>query len=190
MRYTIKALFLVFVSFTFLTCERDDICAEETSTTPRVLIEFVDVLSENQDELKNVPNFTIYGEGLTDNPTTANSKTLVFNSSVNSIELPLLIGVEGEETTSRFIMERRTDLRLDENEETSSNIDIIEITYVPEFRYVSRACGFKSVFTNLRITIVPDEDRWLIDSSFPNNEDNTDNITVENENSTHIYLLH
>jgi hypothetical protein len=190
MTYSRNLLFLLLSGCLLFSCERDDICSTDTSTTPRLLIEFTDVLSDNQDEPKNVPNLTIYGEGLTEDPVSVNSKTLSFNASINSIELPLVIGTEGETVSSRFIMERRTDLRLDENEDTNSNIDIIEISYVPEFRYVSRACGFKAVFTNLSITIVPDDNNWIIDSQFPNNDINTELITVENENSTHAFLLH
>lgn len=182
-----KALILI-VGLTLCSCERDDICAEDTSTTPRLLVEFFDVLE--QDNLKNVPNLTVYGEGLTEDPEAANSKTLIFNTSSNAVALPLIIGTEGEEVTTRFVMERRTDLRLDEDASTSSNIDIIEITYIPEFEFVSRACGYKSVFTDLKVRIVPDSDNWIIAVTFPNNTNNTDNITVANEDATHVNLLH
>ena len=170
------------------SCERDDICAEDSSTTPRLLIEFFDVL--DQDNLKNVPNLTVYGEGLTESPEVSNNKTLIFNSSENAVALPLIIGNEGEEVTTRFVMERRTDFRLDGDAGTSSNIDIVEITYIPEFEFVSRACGYKSVFTDLKVRIVPDGDNWIIASSFPNNLNNTNNITVANEDATHVNLLH
>ncbi|MEM1001427.1 MAG: hypothetical protein AAGH46_02130 [Bacteroidota bacterium] len=188
------------LAFAFLNnCERDDICSEGTPTTPRLIIEFYDASEE--ENLKNVPNFTVFGEdpGLAAPDNEDNSTAIrlepfenerLFNSISNIAKLPLLTGNEGEETTLRFNLERRTDLRLDEDEMTSSNIDMIEIEYVTRYEYVSRACGYKSVFTNLRITVVPDEDNWLaLFFTFPDN-DNTDNITVENEDSTHINLFH
>ena len=98
------------------------------------------------------------------------------------------IGVEGETTTTRYILEKETNLRLDTSATTESNIDILEITYVSEFVYVSRACGFKSVFTQLRISIIDDGNNWIQSFDFPDTTEN--NIIVENENATHLQLFH
>ena len=57
----IKILLLVF-ALGFISCERDDICAESTATTPQLIIEFYD--ASNPDDLKSVPRLTVYGEGL------------------------------------------------------------------------------------------------------------------------------
>jgi len=189
---------LVLVTSIFANCERDDICSSDVPTTPRLIIEFYD--ATEQDNLKNVPSLTVYGEDAELPIPVAedfSSAILIepfqaerlFNRSTDIAKLPLVIGNEGEEIVIRYILERRTDLRIDGNETTSSNTDIIEISYVPQYEYVSRACGYKSIFTNLRISIIQDDDNWLLFSSFPDN-DNTDNITVANENSTHINLFH
>lgn len=198
MKHSIKAILLIITTICLSNCERDDICASSTPTTPRLIIEFYD--ATDQENLKNVPNFTVYGVdpdlAIPDDDDNSSAILLepfeserLFNRSINIAKLPLIVGNEEEETTVRFIMERRTDLRLDEDNSTESNIDIVEISYVPEFVYVSRACGFKSIFTNLRISIVQDDDNWLLFSGFPDN-DNTDNINLENEDSTHINLFH
>ena len=51
--------FILFIAISLINCERDDICAETTSTTPRLLIEFYDALST--DDLKNVALFSSEG---------------------------------------------------------------------------------------------------------------------------------
>jgi hypothetical protein len=194
----LRNLVLLIVTSSLVNCERDDICSSDVPTTPRLIIEFYD--ATEPENLKDVPSFTVYGENPdlpVPVPEDFSSAILIepfqaerlFNRSTNIAKLPLITGTEGEETVLRYVLERRTDLRLDDNEDTNSNTDIIEISYVPQFEYVSRACGFKSVFTNLRINIIQDDDNWLLFSSFPDN-DNTDNITVTNENSTHINLFH
>lgn len=180
------------LKFTFLlllvaliSCERDDICAETTPTTPRLMVEFYD--ATETEELKPVTRLTAYGEGLANNPTNDNTEgTLVYNTNATAIELPLLIGNEGEITTSRFILEKDTNLRLDEDVDTDSNIDIIEISYETEFVYVSRACGYKSIFKNLQVSFeTSDDGAWI--SGF----EVVDTVEiVENENTVHVRILH
>ena len=179
-----EKLYLLFLLITLLliSCERDDICAEATPTTPRLLIEFYD--ATNIDDLKNVARLTVYGEGLITNPTESSDTTIVYNANTNAIELPLRIGAEGSNTVTRYILEKNTDLRLDDNASTTSNIDIIEINYTNEFVYVSRACGYKNIFNNLDIDVdVNDDDTWISSIGI-------DEITVENENTVHARILH
>jgi hypothetical protein len=180
------------LKFTFLlllvaliSCERDDICAETTPTTPRLMVEFYD--ATETEELKPVTRLTAYGEGLANNPTNDNTEgTLVYNTNATAIELPLLIGNEGEITTSRFILEKDTNLRLDEDVDTDSNIDIVEISYETEFVYVSRACGYKSIFKNLQVSFeTSDDGAWISGIEV------VDTIEiVENENTVHVRILH
>lgn len=167
------------ILLTVQNCERDDICAEGTPTTPRLLIEFYDATSP--EDLKSVPRLTLYGEGLVTDPVESSDATLIFNSNANSAELPLLVGPENETTTSRFILEQSSNLRIDETGD--SNVDIIEISYNSEFQYVSRACGFKSIFTNLSISLDNDGDTWI--SSIDVIES-----TVDNENTVHVQIFH
>ena len=85
--------------------------------------------------------------------------------------------------TTHFILEKDTNLRLDTDTSTDSNIDVIELTYTTEFVYVSRACGYKSIFNSLAITKDVDLDNWI--SSIEIVE-----TTVENENTIHVRILH
>lgn len=183
----IKTIVVSVIYFTtlvlFQNCERDDICAESTPTTPRLLVEFYNI--NEQDELKTVPRLTVYGEGLALNPTDDNTDgTLVYNTNASAVELPLIVGIEDETTTTRFVLEKDTNLRLDDNTSTNSNIDIITIFYETEFVYVSRACGYKSIFKNLEVTFEAfDGSTWI-----SNIIESVENL--ENENTVHVQILH
>lgn len=174
----------VFITVNLQGCERDDICAASTTTTPRLIIEFYDVTST--EDLKSVPRLTAYGEDLVTDPNeeTDTDLLLAFNENLNVLELPLIIENEDIEVTSRFILERDTNLRLDEDVTTDSNIDIIEVSYIPEFEYVSRACGYKSIFTNLTVNVDSNDlDPWISNII-------VDVETIENENTVHVRILH
>lgn len=170
-----KILLIVLIIIGTWSCERDDICAETTPTTPHLIIRFYDLA--NPTILKAVPNLTVRplddaGNNLDDIP---------ISTPLDSITLPLRI--LNERTTMRFSLEKDTNLRLDEDTTTDSNIDIIAVTYTPESVYVSRACGYKSIFTNLSITVEQDGNTWI-----KTNEILT--TTIENENQAHIILRH
>ncbi len=174
-----------------INCERDDICAESTATTPRLMVEFYSVT--DNDELENVPRLTVYGEGLvTDDdgipyePVEESDATLLFDVNASAVELPLEILNDGEHTVTRFILERNTNLRLDDDDTTESNVDIIEIEYSPKFEYVSRACGYKSLFNLFDINLNPngnDDDTWI------SNIEIVETI-VENEDTVHVRIYH
>lgn len=192
---------ILFIAIALISCERDDICAETTSTTPRLIIEFYD--ADETDELKNVPRLTVYGENLITNengeiiePTEASDKIIeeydnedsyVFNSNTNKIALPLIIDEvpEGETITTRFVIEKDTNLRLDTDNSETSNKEILEIKYNSEFIYVSRACGYKSNFSLSTVT----RETGLGSEPWINNIEIVESI-IENENTTHVRIFH
>ncbi|MEZ4856196.1 MAG: DUF6452 family protein [Gelidibacter sp.] len=165
-------LFLLIIIGTW-SCERDDICAESTSTTPHLIIRFYDI--NNQTTLKNARNLTVTGEGATED--------ILYNKTVDSIVLPLKFDSENTTNTTRFVLEKNTDYRLDTNPLTNSNVDIIEVKYTPQFVFVSRACGYKAIFTDLQISRDADDDNWIINTEVIN-------PTIENENAAHINIYH
>lgn len=165
----------------FMTCERDDICAEATATTPNLIIRFYDI--NNQDEFKSVRQLTV--RGLDDAGIPGNEIAL---PSINpdSIALPLRFADESIESVTRFQLEKDSDFADNGNDTNDSNIDIIEVRYTPEFVYVSRACGFKSIFNfgnTGGVSIEQDSDNWII---------NTDiiNQTIDNENAAQVIIFH
>ena len=174
-----KIFFLAFLCILF-TCERDDICSEDTSTTPRLYIEFYN--SINPDSRKNVFNFRVQGVG-NDNP--LEDYNVV--SASNSVYLPL----KTTENQTQFKLHKN--YGIDDNgtpdDETddfiTGNEDIITISYSPVEIYVSRACGYKTAFENVTITVEDDGDKW-IDFILST----TDNEPITNETNAHFNLFH
>ncbi|WP_299228783.1 DUF6452 family protein [uncultured Psychroserpens sp.] len=176
----LKKLSLFFLSACILwTCERDDICAESTATTPRLVLEFFDI--SNQTESKNVPNLRVQGVGNNFPLADVNIET------TNRVLLPL----KTNENSTSFLFHR--DYGIDDNgtpddttdDTITGNEDVITVTYTREDVYVSRACGYKTIFRNVAITIEDDGDRWisLIQSA-------TDNQSVEDETTIHFNFFH
>ena len=54
-----KTIALILVLSVFLSCEKDDICSSEVSTTAKLVLRFYDIT--DQDETKAVPNLLVYG---------------------------------------------------------------------------------------------------------------------------------
>ena len=183
-KHVVKIVLSIVVLVTLQTCERDDICAESTPTTPRLLIEFYD--ADSPEDLKNVPILTLYGEDLITDPMETYDETIVYNANANTAELPLQIGEEGQEITTRYVLEKDTNLRLDTDNTTDSNIDILEIRYTTEFVYVSRACGYKSIFNDLIVVRENDGDNWISSIQIEESIERT----VENENTVHVRIYH
>jgi hypothetical protein len=173
-QYKYKILLIVLILIGTWSCERDDICAIDTPTTPHIIIRLYDL--NDPEELKVARELTV--RGLDD---AGNDLEDIAIESSDSITLPLR--TINEPITSRFALEKDTDFRLDEDVTTESNIDIITVTYTPEYIYVSRACGYKSIFTNLSISVEPDGNNWIL-----TNEILT--TTIENENQAHVILRH
>ena len=177
----VRPILVMLIFLMTTTCERDDICPEEVPTTPRLILEFFDV--SNQENLKNVPSFFAQGVG--------NDFALpgfVGGSAINKVELPLK--TDESSTSYRFVR----DYQINDNgtpDDTSDdfatgNEDIITISYNLENEYVSRACGFKTVYRNVLVTVDDtDTDRWifLVESV-------DDNQSIEDETTTHFKFFH
>ncbi|MDI9258495.1 DUF6452 family protein [Flavobacterium sedimenticola] len=119
-----KILLLLLAAFTFSGCEKDDICTDET--TPQLVIEFYDV--SNPTTLKNVAGLKITGDGM---PTELNTF-----SGVSTIKLPL--DVTGDSVKYSMI--------LNSSSPTNANEDFLQFNYARNNVYVSRACGYRTIF--------------------------------------------
>ena len=169
---------LVILTILFGTgCERDDICAETTPTTPHLIIRFYDV--NEQENTKQVRLLTVNGI----DPEGNVLENVITNVSTDSIVLPLRFQQEGIVTASRFALKRDSDFDTDSNDSTISNTDTIVVSYTPEFIYVSRACGYKSVFSDTQNTLILDSDNWIFGYEISN-------PTIDNEKAAHIILYH
>lgn len=150
-------------------CEKDDICSETTPTTPQLVIDFYDMT--NTSDLKNVTNLKITGSG----------QTVAFYTftGVSTIKIPLNPG--SSSVAYEFnINSSATNI--------TNNIDIIKFNYETRNVYISRACGYKTLFdlnpTNPFIRTNPASDifNWIETLQ-------VQNFNIENEDETHIKIF-
>lgn len=158
-------LFLVFISL--LGCEKDDICDETQSVTPRVIIEFYD--ASQPSILKNVTNLEVHTENEIDT-------TVVF-TGVSKIKLPL----------NPILQTTTYTLKLNSTIVASANTDVLTFNYATKQLYVSRACGFKNVYelntSNgiIRTDGTTNDGFWIQDFDVITNK-------INNEDEVHIKI--
>lgn len=175
-----KILFIIIViAFTFSGCEKDDICDGNTPTTPRLVISFFDRTNSTP---KNVTKLKVIGKGMT--------QGIVFNENAlvesdkyltdgNTISIPLK--TNEDTTTFRFI------LNANNTNQDFVNEDVIQFNYTRQNIFVSRACGYKTVFTLNRNNpvILTDSDNpeglWMQGVY-------VEETNIEFENETHIKI--
>lgn len=168
-----KLLVLILLCFAFNNCERDDICSESTPTTPKLIIRFYDI--SNQSETKRVTNLQIQAVD--------NEEIYLSATSTDSIAIPLKTIDNDDDPlngiSTQFILHKEY-----ADGGNSGNEDRITFTYNAEEIYVSRACGYKSIFENVEEDLENDGDNWiqliLIE----------DPLTVENETAAHVQIFH
>jgi len=148
-----KYLMLLFIlSFTLINCEKDDICIE--ATTPKLIVVFYN--NAIPAEKKAVTSLTVWVEGIAN---------IYENKSLDSIAIPLDLN------------QNRTTYILD----NKSFKDTIAFTYDRKDIFVSRSCGYKTIFENLQI-----ESRsanWI-------KNDTIKNTTIDNETALHLSIFH
>ncbi len=159
---------LLLLLITFSSCEKDDICDAATATTPKLIIEFYDIL--NPTVLKNVTNLAVKEFG---------STTVLGFASASKIQLPLKTN---EDITKYSLILNSTDV-------TIANEDFLQFNYTRQNIFVSRACGYKTIFTLDPITPYIKTDMsspngyWIRNITVA-----TSNITTENETHIKIYF--
>lgn len=174
---------ILLIAALLISCERDDICPDATPTTPRLIIDLLD--ASDQDNSKNVFDLVVVGiedDTLLDDPLS----DYIFADTDNLI-LPLKTT---DNTTEYILIQGATENDNGTPDDSSDdfidgNYDRIEINYSREQVFVSRACGFKTIFKNVTLTIIDDGDNWML-SRAPLN----DNQSVEDETTTHFNISH
>ena len=164
-----KISILVFlIAIIFGGCEKDDICAETTATTPRLIIDFYDIT--NPTLTKNVTNLGIISEGI---------NTVILFNGVSRIEVPLDI--------TKDISKYQFILNYDNSNPVFINTDFLQFDYSRNNVFVSRACGYKTIFTFNPTSPFTQTDSALLDGLWMKN------ITVLqsniiSENETHLRI--
>ncbi|QBN18209.1 DUF6452 family protein [Flavobacterium nackdongense] len=175
----IVALLLI-VLFTSSSCEKDDICDANTPTTPRLVIDFYNITTPSVK--KNVTDLKVIGEGMTEgiifNEGSSGEAQYLANGS--SISIPLK--TDANSTTYSFI------LNSGNPNPTLIDTDKVTFNYTRNDVFVSRACGFKTLFTFvpnnpiLHIAVPATKSKWM---QFINIEKSN----IDNENETHIKVF-
>ena len=161
-------LLLLLLSLSFSSCEKDDICDATTATTPKLIIEFYDIL--NPTVLKKVTNLAVKEVG---------STSVLGFISESKIQLPLKTN---EDLTKYSLILNSTDVTID-------NEDFLQFNYTRQNIFVSRACGYKTIFTlDPIIPLIKTETSTPDGYWIQNITVKTSNITTENETHIKIYF--
>jgi hypothetical protein len=170
---------IVLAVILFMACEPDDICPAGTATTPKLIIDFYDAL--NQENKKNIFDLVVIGIG--------NENILSDYSFTNTDKV--LLPLKTDENTTQYTLIKNAEVNDNgtpdnpDDDFIDGNYDTITINYSREEIYVSRACGYKTIYKNVTLTIEPDADNWML-----SREPLNDNQSVEDEFETHYNVTH
>ncbi|GGB64888.1 hypothetical protein GCM10007424_01000 [Flavobacterium suaedae] len=170
----VTAFFASIIACYFWSCEKDDICAEGTATTPNMIVTFY---NKENPELPKPGSFKFSIEG---------SDKEISKTSIDSVALPL-------PTNAEMAKWKFTLVTSGVGGTTNENVDYIEFKYTHNEIYVSRACGYKSLFY-LNDEEPENPNPILTDDASENNIWIDEVIVlqknIENENAAHIKILY
>lgn len=171
-RFTGSVLIFGLIAAYMISCEKDDICAQTTPTTPNMVVKFYS--NDNRGSEKTVENLKFFVEG--------NQDTISVGAT-DSTHVPLPVNA----TTVKWGFKRSYRL---ENGQKVEPIDYLEFKYTTREEYVSRACGFKTLFTmepnqpagtNPVLTHGNSSFIWIRDAQILNPE-------IDNEDEVHLNI--
>ena len=171
-----KILLIVLIAFSFSGCEKDDICDEATSTTPKITIEFFSISAPltSISVVKLRAKATTIAESVVFDASLPSTNPLRFLSNAKKVSLPL----------NTFTDNTIYELTLNSGNIATQNTGVVTFNYSKNTVFVSRACGYKITFdlTNTNSNLLTtDTNNWIKDITItkPN---------IENENETHIKI--
>jgi len=153
-------IFLLIVVLSFVGCEKDDICID--NTTPNLIIRFYNISAT--DSIKKVDSLTVLN---LDNNAPITNNTIT--ASTDSIAIPL--SVLNDKTT--YVLT------------ANNNNDTITIVYTRIDDFVSRSCGYKTLYNNVVVSVKTDNNNWIQQIGTVNLPQN-----IENEKEAHIKIWH
>ncbi len=168
MRKTFKSLIIILLLIVIPGCESDEICLEDI--TPKLIIRFYN--NDIQSEVKSVLRLKVQIDGVDGEYTNETISILT-----DSIAIPLLVS----ENETRFILT----LQGDESSGTEDNIDTISVVYDQQDLFVSRSCGYKTVFNNADPSVTNDDDNWIKSLEAQN-----DPLEIIDEKKAHVKIYH
>lgn len=154
--------------FTTFSCETDQICLEEI--TPKLIIRFYN--QNNPNELRSVANLKVSIDGIE-----GNYEDGTITTFTDSIAIPLYVN----QNTTKFILNLSGDI----TKGTEDNLDTITLLYLQEDIFVSRSCGYKTVFHEGQASLTIDDDNWikLLETA-------SDPLEITDEKLAHVKIYH
>jgi hypothetical protein len=151
------------------SCERDDICPENTPTTPRLVVQFFDI---NNPEIQKDINELVIQSVDTEN------ENFIEYDNVSEIILPL----KTNQNSTQFLMT----INANSENESDLNTDELIFNYARRNVYINRACGYKVEFLDFQVTQIEESNEdleWIKATAVqqPN---------IDNENETHLFIYH
>jgi len=157
-----NSIYILFLALVFTACEKDDICL--SPTTPKLVVRFYD--NANQTALKSVERLSIWADG-------KDTLSIYKSVSLDSVAIPLNVN------TTQTIYHLKTNT-VDGNK-ANNLINTITINYTTTEEYISRSCGFKTIFNNVTIS---SNNGW-IQSFTP-----TSLTKIDTQTSAHVKIYH
>ncbi len=161
------SLLILALATTFSGCEKDDICAESTETTPRLVIEFYN--KSIPSDKKNVTDLSVVN--------TAEQSPITVNGA-SKIIIPLKTTEDSVEYTFT-IFSKNPDPAIQNTDKLTFNYDRNSI-------FISRACGFRIAFllkkANGVVLTDADSSLWIKSIQVVNS-------TIATEKETHVKIF-
>ena len=162
MKKILFGLFTTLFALAFFNCEKDDICEDNTPTTPRLIVDFYD--NNNPTNKKNITDLKVTADGMT---------TSMEFTGKSQITLPLKVNEDVVSYT--FVINSKSPTLAIEDKAT--------INYTRNNVYVSRACGYKTLF-ELKIPngmVLTTPKNWIQEIS-------VQKTSIINETETHVKI--
>ena len=136
-----KFCLFTFFAFSFIKCEKDDICIQDVLETPDLILLMLD--SSDNNARKSPSGFNIRPIG---------TENILTNEVGDSIVLPL--NTQEKVTQFEFILNQGS-----ENE----NIDTLQVNYLRVDQFINRACGYRANFILQQpaITLLNPGNDWI-----------------------------
>ncbi len=172
MKKIIPILLITSMLYYVSSCEKDDICVE--GDTPLLVLGFFDAedtteaLDVSSIRIKNIDIDSILeNDSFSDRSTSGDSLNIPLRSNATSVMYEIISDSEDD----------------DETELETGNRDTLTITYTTDESFISRACGFITIYNDVAVSLTEDDDNWIQDITVVQQ-------TIENTDNIHVKIFH
>lgn len=150
-------VFILFMLILISACEKDDFCTQNP-VTPKMVIKFKNYTNVTKNKKPN--SLYVWAK---------DKDSLYAKTSVDSVFLPL--NSLTKQTIYNFSVSK-------------DSISGLTIQYEPKSEFVSRSCGYKIIFNNVKITKKKLPKSWIDSISVK------EISTINNQNNAHVTIYH